>query len=1335
MVKPGKLKSGSKNKLKRWAKGGSSSSNPASVKFREKARSSFFQKKTTDKANKTLTASALRQHNELTGTNIGKNSEVSMDIDSKNDSNSVETFGTFLSGVSDCTNVTFRKIQKYWERNSAQHKEVCAVLAAITEVIREQKAEESDTAYFAALVTALSNVEQAESAAAISYLLSMTVKNVPVQVLQAKFGEVSKLLCGVLGQISARKKKAAPAAFMRSVFLILATLLRHQDISVWEDSSTMTVFRSILIHINHAKPKVRKAAQDAICIILHGSDFMQSGNIVHPAASATAEDCISHLETLSGTSSSTSMCHVLALLGRIFSCFTQTTLKKTCETVLRVMVLGDAVVKIACLKTLKGIFTSHQAALSPELNGQIINALYDYYPNASDVLGSPTWLTLMEKAVVNLTTLFASDNKAVLLSLNHIPKLFASCFKLLLSSYGTVQKASASTAQNLLKDGLINFWKLDHKIDPPDETKFVSAIFRILEDALKYKYHAVWNMVFQIVETAFHCIVRPCHFSLVSSIVESLVNLRDSPNFLFRDELDSAAGSMVVALGPRLFLEAVPLQIDGSESDLSDFPRSWFLPLLKRYVRKAELAFFSDYFLPLASKFRQRAEELESSKRNVEASAYKTLQMQCWDLLPVFCKQATDFATALPKIARLLGRALSDHKDLQQLVMLALRNVISSVKKTGESQAVIAQYAKNFLPILFNIYTDPKHTKGISLDEDERMPDSNKAKSAERLASLETVRIFLSITPPELIQNYFNSVQEKAFQGSDLNDACRLALFDLMIAMVQHVTEEQVAKIYIFVKGLIESKHHTMQKKAYRILQEVCSARTSACERFIKSHLKDLEHVLLHGLNTAAPSSKGPRIACMEHVFVLLHADPKMRNQGVSFLSQVIPEVILCTKESRRSRIAAFNLLVASGNCFVSEQEREAPSLPTDENMEEEADSKLSDYFHIINVGLRGNPTMIRATIVALSRLVYEFKDKMSTDLFDQVVKNICILFGTNTTEVADAAFGFIFVLLHILPKAHFLQILPNIFEGVSNWKESTLRHFRLRTKHFLKRLVQKYGYETIKPLVPSSLSKYLDYIRKQLSRAKKLAIERNLKKQNDQSGSEDENDPPTKKETMEEILADSSESDLELEDDEPVKRKKKSGAKHSTWIQEAPEEPLDLLDPKASQKILMSNPNTQKKRKKEEFKTAPDGRLIIFDGNISDEDNEHDKIFKTLGIENKTKKEDESEAGGKKRKLEDSDSEDDNTPQKKLAYKPGGKGIHRDRNNEESGVRFKAKKAGGDVKQKGTHEPYAYLPFDSSVLNKRKKKKLSGQYKGLIKAAKKGAATGQKKKVKTRQK
>lgn len=45
-----------------------------------------------------------------------------------------KTSGTFLSGLSDCSNLTFRKVQRYWESNSAAHKEVCVQFLMVREL-------------------------------------------------------------------------------------------------------------------------------------------------------------------------------------------------------------------------------------------------------------------------------------------------------------------------------------------------------------------------------------------------------------------------------------------------------------------------------------------------------------------------------------------------------------------------------------------------------------------------------------------------------------------------------------------------------------------------------------------------------------------------------------------------------------------------------------------------------------------------------------------------------------------------------------------------------------------------------------------------------------------------------------------------------------------------------------------------------------------------------------------------------------------------------------------------------------------------------------------------
>lgn len=50
----------------------------------------------------------------------------------------------------------------------------------------------------------------------------------------------------------------------------LSILLRAQEAIAWSNSSTMKVVDAILAFTIHSKPKVRKAAQHAICSILKG---------------------------------------------------------------------------------------------------------------------------------------------------------------------------------------------------------------------------------------------------------------------------------------------------------------------------------------------------------------------------------------------------------------------------------------------------------------------------------------------------------------------------------------------------------------------------------------------------------------------------------------------------------------------------------------------------------------------------------------------------------------------------------------------------------------------------------------------------------------------------------------------------------------------------------------------------------------------------------------------------------------------------------------------------------------------------------------------------------
>ncbi|KAE8280602.1 RRP12-like protein [Larimichthys crocea] len=392
---------------------------------------------------------------------------------------SQRTSGTFLSGLSDCSNLTFRKVQRYWESNSAAHKEICAVLAAVTEVIRGQGGKETETEYFAALMTTLEVVDSAESQAAVAYLLNLVMKRVPAPVLMSKFSDTTKALMDVMS----KQATSDTASALRWILSCLATLLRKQDASVWTYPSTLQAYHGLLSFTVHSKPKVRKAAQQGVCAILRGSDFLFTDNAPshHPAAVTTAKFCIKEMEQAGGSKEDTTTLHVLGLMKELMGTFPLGAVKSCCETLLRVMTLSHVLVTASAMQAFHRLFSGkpNASTLSPELNAQIITALYDYLPSDNDLQPLLAWLSVMEKAHVHLASLQSS------LSLGHLPRLFSAATSCLLSPH-TQTLLTECVGPRMEEMGMIT------PTASAGNPSYVCKMFRIVEEGLSYRFHASW---------------------------------------------------------------------------------------------------------------------------------------------------------------------------------------------------------------------------------------------------------------------------------------------------------------------------------------------------------------------------------------------------------------------------------------------------------------------------------------------------------------------------------------------------------------------------------------------------------------------------------------------------------------------------------------------------------------------------------------------------------------------------------------------------------------------------------------------------------------------------
>uniref|UniRef100_A0A8C4Q5X6 Ribosomal RNA processing 12 homolog n=1 Tax=Eptatretus burgeri TaxID=7764 RepID=A0A8C4Q5X6_EPTBU len=863
MVRAGRLRSGTKIKLKRWKKGQSSSSNPESNKFRTQARSRFFSAPT---GQSNLTEASLKLHDDLEET--GVESETSK--------------GTFLSGLSDCTLDTFGCVQRYWKSNSAAHKEICAVLAAITEVIRSRHGQETETEYFAALVSNNCNmlVKLFFSLVFISSysfppfcLLLLIIIIIILLIL------LLLILLGIL-------------ILLLLIISCLGILLKRQELNVWSETLTLHAFHGLLSFSLDARPKVRKSAQQAVGSVLRGSEFMLADDALphHPAAPNTALFCTKELEQNRGPGEIRDLLHALGLLRVIISSFPSAGLKACCESLLRLMAVADVLVTTCAMQVFHSLFGARPPScrLSPQRNAQIIGALYDFLPAESDTQATLAWFAVMERAHTNLSR----------------------C-----------------------------------------ELAIPALPYQVLEDGLCYRFHGSWGQVLKLIEILFQALGRS-GAQLAHKCLQSLADLHESGNFAYIRDLEHVVGVAVRSMGPDLILEALPLGISGNEETL-DFPRSWLLPVMRDHVRNAKLQFFSSYFLPLAAALQARGMLGLLLTGQTFSNLHLPLSGPC--CLGSF-PAPHDLETAFGALARTLGQALVEREDLQSIICHGLRIAISQSCHEGESNRLaLARFSKNFIPILFNLWTD----------DGKASTDLKGHRKGGKDYVLDTIKIYLAITD-------------------------ELALMDLVVCMVPYVDKTHLAVVYKSVVPCLQSQDHSVQKKAYRALEVMCGGDRPLCHEFLITHLSDLQTVLLSSMSATISAAKRPRLNCLTHIV------KQLSKHEEQFIVTIIPEVILALKEVGVSaRLSASGLLLEMARAF------------------QRFYYGLSRFLPLVYAGLASSVSMISCSILALTCLFFEFKESL-----ELLIKTVCLLLKSRTREVVQSALSFVKVAIVVLDLA-----------------------------------------------------------------------------------------------------------------------------------------------------------------------------------------------------------------------------------------------------------------------------------------------------------------------------
>ncbi len=855
-------------------------------------------------------------------------------------------------------------------------------------------------------------------------------------------------------------------------------------------------------------------------------------------------------------------------------------------------------------------------------------------------------------------------------------------------------------------------------------------------------------------------------------------------NKTLANEIEYVVGCAVRRLGPENVLTVVDHNITGDEGDELDLRRSWLLPVLRDNVGPgSSLAYFRDKLVPLAMKLWEKAEVFAERKDNVKYKTFHILALQLWSTLPGFCRGPVDMAATFNSKKNPLGKAMCEllhQEELRLDVMAALRNLITFCRKDdhADDRTSLAIRFKPFRKNLLALYTDPAVDQG------------------HRLAAYETFKTYVRIANPEDLNETYDEVwkiwidetNKKSQESMQARGKKKIKKknegtiapeynLDILRALAPWLkdpdpqtqtpttkarrqkqdsnkrqdhskrTEDRVRELCEAMGKKIFSTDHHEQKKAYRVLEDLCSLQadnsSEECRAVVTSVLLSPTGSQLQTLRSAFsrihPPSQASRLRCLVAVIERLEGDA-----AADFVRVIIPEAVLCIKaENERARTTAFQLIRTAGDAFVRQKGDDEVS-----GVRELLDALAAP----LKTGGHLDPTLIQCSLLALAKAAFEFRAAVPEAHANELLEHACaFIAASGDRQIVGAALSFVKVFVQVNPveRTGKRSILETIVISLTSMKDDCKRHFRQKTRDIMVRLVRKFGHDIISSLAKNDIVmlKRLKNIRKEQDRKKrKTAEEEDIE-------DEDEDDHlfvRGKKTTMEEILNDSDDDLMDVDDAESGRRgKRRNSRKPNQTVISETEGIVDFMDSSAAQKVASQRPNFSKKdqikKTGDEFPVSKDGRIIIKDSDDDDDDFASDDAEEKLdkkkqSLTDRLMKDssDEEEDGrnnfaslvsSRKRKRQSVNGSQKSEPAMK--YRTGGSGIHRAL--PAPGSEYRSSKARGDVKRKGRPDPFAYVPLQRSALNKRKRKKTETQFKTLVSAAKTGAISGDKKQRKAK--
>lgn len=603
-----------------------------------------------------------------------------------------------------------------------------------------EKLEITPTSLFAAAMSALeqpATQATSQACAAVFAFLGLILPRVPNGILRAKFVGCTS----VIGKALEAHRLQAGAA--RSGILCLGQVLCALDPTNWP--AAVSPFTLLLSFTLDERPKVRKQSHTSTFELTASLQRTPSlgpcseailglCKVILPGPEAAARSAASssnknrQAAEIIITKAVADALHLLGLLKSCIGLLPSQSSKLIVDLILKLYPLKQAllsrqateVITKLCSSSLSSSpSSSFEGGLSPSTLSELLKVVLEGMDGPGseesgliDRRDPDSVLGVTRLLESGMLTLAKSDQA---LCTSHLPRVFHALVPHMTAEQDGVRFGTSQALRNLIVDCMDDKMIAKGIAGSAHGSKSAPAVLSVIAavtGTLGARYEEVWPLSLAVAGTLIERLGQhPAGPSLSHSVLKCIGDILEGAQEAAEEDeerdgllataagaggaggiraaAEAALGCALRSLGPSVVLQTLPLNLQDalnlnpSPASSESQPRTWLLPLLRKYVQGAELGFWGKTMFPLAKEMAARSESAAATggagARLVQAC--HLLELQVWACLPSFCSWAMDLPSSYAMYVKDIAGAFQNRDDLRPCISQALERMCSQVMK------------------------------------------------------------------------------------------------------------------------------------------------------------------------------------------------------------------------------------------------------------------------------------------------------------------------------------------------------------------------------------------------------------------------------------------------------------------------------------------------------------------------------------------------------------------------------------------------------------------------------------------------------------------------------